>query len=181
MIQDIYPNIFHNEYTEKKPNADSIILCFNGQTVLINNNHGEINYPKYSNFEIIEANYTYLFKIDEKEFFLAEIEKDIKIEGFSFESISLFRSATPKYNAFAGITAYHLNSWYKNNKFCGKCGHELVHDNKERMMFCEECKNSIYPKISPAVIVAVSNGDKLLLTKYAGRESIRNMHLLQAS
>ena len=27
-----------------------------------------------------------------------------------------------------------------------------------------------YPKLSPAVIVAVRNGDKLLLSKYAGRE-----------
>ena len=31
------------------------------------------------------------------------------------------------------------------------------------------CGNMIYPKISPAVIVAVTNGNRLLLTKYAGR------------
>ena len=29
---------------------------------------------------------------------------------------------------------------------------------------------TVYPKISPAVIVAVTDGDRLLLTKYAGRE-----------
>lgn len=33
-----------------------------------------------------------------------------------------------------------------------------------------ECGNTVYPKISPAIIAAVRNGNKLLLTKYADRE-----------
>ena len=37
-------------------------------------------------------------------------------------------------------------------------------------MKCPKCGRLVYPKICPAVIVAVCNGDKLLLTKYAGRE-----------
>ncbi|MBD7913177.1 MULTISPECIES: NAD(+) diphosphatase [Clostridium] len=170
MIQDIHPNLFHNEYVEKTPNEDSFILCFNENNILLNNSKGKIYYPKYSDFSHINATYIYLFKIDEKEFFLAQVKIDIEINNFSFENISLFRTAVPKYNAFAGITAYHLNCWYKNNKYCGRCGHELIPDDKERMMYCEDCRNMVYPKISPAVIVAITHGDKLLLTKYAGRE-----------
>ena len=37
------------------------------------------------------------------------------------------------------------------------------------MLFCPEFKNMIFPKICPAIIVAVTDGDKLLLTKYSGR------------
>lgn len=33
-------------------------------------------------------------------------------------------------------------------------------------MYCPNCNNTIYPKIMPAVIVGVTNGDKILLTKY---------------
>ena len=40
-------------------------------------------------------------------------------------------------------------------------------------MYCEKCGNSEYPKIMPAVIVAVTNGDKILLSKYANREYTR--------
>ena len=40
-------------------------------------------------------------------------------------------------------------------------------------MVCPSCGNTVYPKIAPAVIVAVTDGDKLLLTKYAGREYTR--------
>lgn len=38
------------------------------------------------------------------------------------------------------------------------------------MLFCSACKNAVYPKIAPAVIVGIIHGDKILMTKYAGRE-----------
>lgn len=36
-------------------------------------------------------------------------------------------------------------------------------------MRCPQCGNLIFPRISPAVIVAVTDGDRLLMSKYAGR------------
>ena len=41
--------------------------------------------------------------------------------------------------------------------------------NKERMLYCESCGFQVYPTISPCVLVAVHNNDRLLITKYAGR------------
>ena len=38
---------------------------------------------------------------------------------------------------------------------------------------CEKCNNTEYPKIMPAVIIAVTNGNKILLSKYANREYTR--------
>ena len=46
----------------------------------------------------------------------------------------------------------------------------MTRSHKERMMECKECGNTVYPKISPAVIVAVTDGDRLLMTKYNNRE-----------
>ena len=40
-------------------------------------------------------------------------------------------------------------------------------------MRCPSCGNTIYPRISPAVIVAVTDGDRLVLSKYAGRAYTR--------
>lgn len=37
-------------------------------------------------------------------------------------------------------------------------------------MYCPECHQMEYPKISPAVIIAVMDGSRLLLSKYADRE-----------
>ena len=36
----------------------------------------------------------------------------------------------------------------------------------ERALVCPNCGHTRYPRINPAVIVGVRNGDKLLLTKY---------------
>ena len=45
----------------------------------------------------------------------------------------------------------------------------MHHHDTLRALQCE-CGNLVFPVIAPAVIVAVTNGDKLLITRYAGRE-----------
>lgn len=57
----------------------------------------------------------------------------------------------------------HLLRWYENNKYCSKCG-ALAEDKKdERAKICPVCGFINYPRISPAIIVAIVNKDKLLL------------------
>ena len=41
------------------------------------------------------------------------------------------------------------------------------------MLHCDECGNSVYPKIAPAVIVGVTDGDRILMSKYSGRDYTR--------
>ena len=64
------------------------------------------------------------------------------------------------------ITAFHLWKWYRDNKFCGKCGTVLLNSETERALTCPDCQNVIYPRINPAVIVGVTKGDSILLTRY---------------
>ena len=45
----------------------------------------------------------------------------------------------------------------------------MKQDTKERMLYCESCKNMEYPKICPAVIIGVTDGNRILMSKYAGR------------
>ena len=120
--------------------------------------------------------YRYLFAIDTQEgktrFFLGDngsLPQNI-LKDYSYEQQNIFRTKQPKDLAFAGITACQLANWYNSTKFCGTCGTALVHDSKERMMRCPKCNAMHYPKLSPAVIVGVINGDKILMTKYAGRD-----------
>ena len=46
----------------------------------------------------------------------------------------------------------------------------MTHSDKERAMICPECGNIQYPRISPVIMAAVIDRDKLLVTRYAGRE-----------
>ncbi len=89
--------------------------------------------------------------------------------GLCWRTVDSLRADCPRETAFAGVTGYQLASWYESRRFCPRCAHAMVHDEQERMMRCPECGLQEYPKISPAVIVAITNGEKLLLTRYAGR------------
>ena len=138
----------------------------------------------------------YLFSIDEEKYFMAdhrlfdevdyptaegpgaeaalaacEASAAAGIGGWAFLDARGMRQylKQPKHQIFAMLTGVQLARWYTNNTFCGRCGAKTELDTKERMIRCPLCGNMIFPKVQPAVIIAVTNGDKLLLTKYADR------------
>ena len=51
---------------------------------------------------------------------------------------------------------------------------------KERAMSCPQCRKVYYPQICPSVIVGVTDGDKLLMTKYAANHSSYRKYALIA-
>lgn len=131
------------------------------------------------------GSFHYLFSIDARKYFLAfPAEASLPVSksdacapavsvpplpGYAFEDVRIFRTAMSQHTAFAGITAHHLFGWYQDNQFCGRCGHPMQADHRERMLFCPACRNMVYPRISPAVIVGVIHEDKILMSRYAGR------------
>ena len=177
MIQDLENHIFHNEYQPVPPKKTDCILYYEKHAALVHTSHDLLIFPSFGELEQtvpdIYKNYVYLFSIDETRYYLVPSFCPKWAPDFTLEDISVFRTFGPRKHAFALITGFHLFTWYQTHRFCGACGHENVHDKKERMMLCPACGNTQYPRISPAVIVAVRNGEKLLLSKYAGRNHTR--------
>ena len=63
---------------------------------------------------------------------------------------------------------YWLNgmvTWNQNHQFCGRCGTPTVNDRQELAKRCPKCDLKNYPRISPAIIVAVVKDDRLLLAR----------------
>ena len=173
MIQDIFPSRFINSYQECEPADESYILYFRKEELLVRHEEEDhkLLFPEKRDFrDMIKT--VYLFTIDQKKYFLYFDEKQLADEalpdGFRFRDmrelrgLKLFRNK----EIFAVYSAYHLWKWYTSSRFCGACGEKTVHDKTERAMVCPSCGNRIYPRINPAVIVGVINGDKILLTKY---------------
>lgn len=132
-----------------------------------------ISFPTVAEVERVKADVAgeciYLFSIDETNYYLV-MELDFeKLEGYALESKETFRFAEPQHTAFAGFTGLHLYHWYKNRVYCGGCGHKMEPDEKERMMRCPQCNNMEFPRICPAAIIAVTDKNRILLSKYAGR------------
>ena len=174
MIQDIYPSRLQNEYKNYAIRDEDNLIAFDKDgKILIRDVQGKIEFLKGS--DVKDKNSIYLFGIDDKRYFLLDgFEDDILDEceedgGLAYYTIREIRdtfSGTSMVEVYAAFTAYHLWRWYAENRFCGRCGTPLKHSDKERALICPDCGSVIYPRITPAVIVAVTKGDKLLLTRY---------------
>lgn len=180
MIQDIGENQLSNTFEAKEPKTDSYIMSFSENGIFLKK--GEtITYPTFGQIsewckeqKVRLPDFIYLFSIGCDDYFLAEIPEayrsQLKQEAYAFVRMFEVRPLHPKEKVFAACTAWHLYVWYRDNRYCGRCGERMEHDKEERMLKCPSCGNPVFPKIAPAVIVGVTNGDRILMTKYAGRE-----------
>jgi len=75
---------------------------------------------------------------------------------------SLFEHLEAPLIGVAGL-ANQLVLWDRNHRFCGRCGLETEDKAGERAKVCPGCGLINYPRLSPAVIVAVVKEDRLLL------------------
>lgn len=174
MIQDIAPHIYDNTYRSQAPQPESFAVYCEEHTMLIRRiDEATFDFPRFRDLESLNEdiykNSTYLFSIDGQAFYLLEHITIPAPSPFTMENTQLFRELAPRHLAFAGITACQLFQWYQSRHYCGHCGAPLRHDQKERMMYCDSCHQMEYPKISPAVIIAVTDKNRLLLSKYNGR------------
>ena len=71
----------------------------------------------------------------------------------------------------AGLLAYAraLASWRRRNRFCGNCGAPTTSVRGGNVLACSSgaCGHEHFPRIDPAIIVLVSDGDRALLGRQA--------------
>ncbi len=179
MIQTIEPKTYVNHYDpEKKPGPGAYIIFFDPKKMLFcKTGMGTLTFPTYGELEDREGLFVYLFSISGEEFYLALEKQGVPKappawEGWDMAPLFSVSRLQPKHMAYAALEAATLGTWYTGNRFCGRCGHEMVHSETERALQCPECRNLVYPRINPVAIVGVRSGDKLLLTKYKGRPEV---------
>jgi NAD+ diphosphatase len=61
--------------------------------------------------------------------------------------------------------AFQIQYWDRNHRFCPGCGGPIALKSTERAKRCEACKRDFYPPVVPAMIVRVSKGDEILMTR----------------
>lgn len=172
MLQDIQPHQFNNEFKIKTPIESDIVFIFDGEKVLIDNSSDILEFTTVKTIKILNPNVAdnsiYLFSVDNTSVFCSfetiEEQNNLKyIRNFELRDI------LPEWMTYIAATASHLANWYRTNKFCGRCAAPMEFSPKERALCCPKCDLTKYPNISPAVIVGIVDGDKILLTRYSDR------------
>lgn len=181
MLQDLDFGYLDNQYREKSPQSHDRVLCMRaGEILIARAEDNSLSLPRWEEVSPVCADWhswgglqlQFVFSMQEEDYYLWMGEAG-EVSGFAYEKAATLRQTISKNICFAAMTGWHLFTWYRNNRFCGCCGNKTEHDHKERMLRCPACGNTIYPRINPAVIVAVTDGDRLVLSKYAGRAYTR--------
>ena len=167
MIQEIAPHSFSNSYCPAAADADAPVLCYTPGEVLCAEG-SELRLPRLCELGLAPEDVRFAFTIDGQAFFLAK-EQISAPAGFSMRATRPLRNAEPRQLAWAMGVGESLWRWYRANRFCGACGTPMDDSREERARVCPGCSLIRYPKICPAVITAVTDGDRLLLTRYANR------------
>ena len=188
MIQDIAPHRYDNTYHVQKPGAQDYVFCIQKGRILLRETAEEhvLTIPRREEIEAavpeLMDRAVYLFSVDEKPYFLVSVpekeaeeilaklkegaEKEPEQLYYAWKTPTDIRAMEPMHQAFAAITAVQLWRWRQSRQFCGRCGAKTEDSKIERALVCPVCGQTDYPKISPAVIVAITNGDKLLMSRY---------------
>ena len=84
-------------------------------------------------------------------------------------------------DTFFGIAArsWQIALFIRTHRFCGQCGSNMQQVDWEMAMQCLRCHHRCYPRISPCIIVAIRNENKILLAQGRSQQS-RDMHSVLA-
>ncbi|WP_394165214.1 NAD(+) diphosphatase [Neptunomonas phycophila] len=61
--------------------------------------------------------------------------------------------------------ASQISVWHDQHRFCGRCGGVMEHHSVDLAKHCAACGLVQYPRISPCIIVLVTDGDRCLLAR----------------
>jgi NAD+ diphosphatase len=167
MLHEISPNRFDLGFDNtRSASPEDLILCFEENSILVKSDGDKFFIPQKKDFGV--------FKLDPKKIYIGELDGNgcflanplLEIpDGFVYLTPVQIRQKLEKMHKWVVAVGIQLNSWYRDNKFCGRCGGKLSKKHDERALQCGACNNIIFPKLSPAIIVAITKGDRLLLAK----------------
>ncbi|MDD2404182.1 MAG: NAD(+) diphosphatase [Victivallaceae bacterium] len=144
-----------------------------GRSIAVRNADGTL--PHREDFEWLERPEVVLAsRAGEKCFYAVEIPGDIKLpEHLRFEDLRQCIHTLGKDCGAAVARAIEIGHWNKEHRFCGVCGKPTEICDASGARVCPSCHTEYFPRLSPAIIVRVTHGDKILLAHNRGFNSAR--------
>ena len=159
-------NSFIVENTDTKK-LEKIFLVVKDEELLIDNvsqNLALLDNEQYKWSEMTVKTEHFIGYLDNNSLYALELEDESSlIPETSLKPFRALLGIIP--DTYFGICSrsIQLVEWNKKNKYCGTCGSETSLHLVEKAMFCKDCNNLIYPRISPCIIVLVTDKERLLL------------------
>ena len=115
---------------------------------------------------IAPSNAVYLGSLDGQPCYAGALENGrFSDSNFKLNNLRTLFGVIPDELIWIAGRANQLMHWRLTHRYCGKCGQETIDKVDERAKLCPHCHHVNYPRLSPAVIVAIIKDDQILLAR----------------
>jgi NAD+ diphosphatase len=108
----------------------------------------------------------YLGRLDDRPCYAVEVaEGTMPPSGMAFEGLRQVYGCLDEGLFWIAARAVQIIDWDRTHQFCGRCGVPLRTKAGERAKECPQCGLLHFPRLAPAIIVLVEQGNQLLLAR----------------
>ncbi|WP_372970935.1 NAD(+) diphosphatase [Marinobacter sp.] len=150
-------------WSTKAPGYNDLVLAIAGDTVLKPEDGWLNQWHAVSPFAESGTGPVYVGQWDDQAVYVAE---SYALPG-KYEPVPLREALLMMEDSPADMlgTAFQVHHWWRDHRFCGRCGGTTGLHPLERAKWCDACGIPWYPRLAPCVIVVIRRGDHMLLAR----------------
>jgi NAD+ diphosphatase len=160
---------YQRSFDEREP---AWWFVFSGNKLLVESRDQRPGIPLRSGLDALSLRVLrkqYLGTMNGHSCLAAECEADVRIpDGMAFHGLRKLYGALDEEMFWVAGRAFQIVDWDRTHQYCGKCGSPTKDKSDERAKVCPGCGTVSFPRMSPAIIVAVVR-DKAILLAHAAR------------
>lgn len=166
--KSIYRRYTPRQHSPTEQTEAAWMFVFHAETgkLLIKEQETHVAIPRkedLASLELAVVSKRYLGEVDGEPCYCLEVAEGIQEGGLQFKELrSLLGMMEEDIFLLAG-RAFQIMNWNRMHRYCGRCGSETITQPGELAKKCNQCNAVFYPRLSPAVIVAVVRGREILL------------------
>lgn len=145
-------------------------FAFHRNRMLVHRNEDAVDVPHTERFEelgVTAKQQYYLGRYDGRPCYAVDLAEETAPDGMDFKDLRQVYGSMEEDLFVLGGRAVQIVEWDRTHQYCGRCGGKTYTKDNERAKACPDCKLMNFPRLSPAVIMAVEKDNELLLARSA--------------
>lgn len=143
-------------------------FLFHGDRLLVEARGDEVAIPRWASPEaagLLPVRTQFLGTLDGTPCYSGELAEEGGPKGTSSRALRPLLGLLPEEMFSLAGRAFQIMDWDRTHQYCGKCGGRTDLMEGERGRICAGCGLHFFPRVTPAIIVAVVRNGKILLAQ----------------
>ena len=144
-------------------------FAFQGSKLLVYQGPDSVSIPclvDFSELGLITSTQHYLGRLDNRDCYAVELVEGIALPPrMALEGLRQVYGRLDETLFWVATRAVQIVDWDRTHLFCGRCATPLQTKQTERAKECPKCGQLHFPRLAPAIIVAVERSNELLLAR----------------